>query len=99
MGYKVKVKELKAMIKEAVQEQIAGGINVGGAGRTGGYMAGTQHKGPGMTAPAAGQKPLDIKKFNLEELAAMLKDNPNMGEDSKKAIKTRIMELLKAAGW
>lgn len=99
MGYKVTVKELKAMIKEAVQEQIAGGINVGAATSSRrGYMGGTQHKGPGMTAPAA--KPAaDISKFNLEELVAMLKDNPNLGEKSKQAIKARIMELLKAAGW
>lgn len=98
MGYKVTVKELKAMIKEAVQEQIAGGINVAGATPSRGYMGGTQHKGPGMTAPAA--KPAaDLSKFNLEELAAMLKDNPNLGDQSKKAIKARILELLKAAGW
>jgi hypothetical protein len=97
MGYKVKVKELKEMIREAVHEQISG-LPVASGVKGRGYTSGTQHSGPGMQTPPA-EKKLDLKNFSLEELAAMLKDNPELGEESKKAIKARIMELLKASGW
>lgn len=97
---KLTLNQLKEMIREAVRdqidEQLSGGINVGGNRR--GYMGGTQHAGGGMKAPAA-DKGLDVSKFGLDELAAMMKDNPNLAPEAKEKIKAQMMKLLKAAGW
>jgi len=103
---KLSLKELKKMIREAVRESMKEQISGLGTAATGrkrrGYMGGTagrpQRMGA-MTVADLKPKGLDVASFSLEELVAVMKDNPNLADSAKKKVKQQIMKLLKQAGW
>ena len=84
---KLTVKQLKQIIREAVQEQIAGGANIPsdvGASR------GSRGRRGGAGGWAEGN-------FSLDQLVAAMKDESDPAQ--KAEIKKAVIAKLKAAGW
>lgn len=97
---KLSLTQLKKMIREAVRESLEEQISglPGGSGRTGGYQS-AKVPGRGKMTGLDVDQGLDLENFTLDELVAMMKENPGLNPAAKGKIKKRIGEMLKAAGW
>jgi len=86
---KLTLRKLKRMIREAVQEQISGGINVQGQARN--------NRSTGFQRSSGGGNPWMTGNFSLDQLVAAMKDEADPAQI--KLIKQAVMAKLKAVGW
>ena len=87
---KLTLRKLKRMIREAVQEQISGGINVQGQTRN-------NNRSTGFQRSSGGGNPWMTSNFSLDQLLAAMKDEADPAQI--KLIKQAVMAKLKAFGW